>query len=174
MTLVAPEVCDEARRAGAERVERRPYRRGEAGEYQLVITATDDPGVNQAVYDDAEAAGVWVNAADDPERCTAVLPSRVRRGSLLVTISTEGRSPARVATDALRRVQPRDIPHIQSSRIVLQAAGSRPRRPRPAPRRPWSAATPNPAPRSAPGSRSRRRSRFSPTRPLRCRPSREP
>lgn len=94
VTVVAPDIVAEL--AADERVtcERRPYRRGEAAEHRFVVTATDDPAVNQAVFDDGEAARVWVNAADDPQRCSVTLPARVRRGSLLVTISTEGRSPA--------------------------------------------------------------------------------
>lgn len=94
VTVVAPEV-DEALRADARlTVEVRPYRTGEAAAYRFVVAATNDPAVNQVVHDDAEAAEVWINAADDPDRCTATLPARVRRGSILVTISTEGRSPA--------------------------------------------------------------------------------
>jgi len=62
--------------------------------YRLAIAATGDPAVNQQVYDDGEAAGVWVNAADDPARCSAILPARVRQGRLTVTVSTGGHSPA--------------------------------------------------------------------------------
>jgi len=97
VTVVAPEIDPELRADDRLRCEVRPYRAGEAAGYRFVVTATDRREVNQAVYDDGEAAGVWVNAADDPARCSAVLPSRVRRGSLLVTISTEGRSPALAA-----------------------------------------------------------------------------
>ncbi len=97
VTVVAPSIGPELRADDRLRCELRPYRRGEASAYRFVVAATDQRAVNQAVHDDAEAAGVWVNAADDPERCTAVLPSRVRRGSLLVTVSTEGRSPALAA-----------------------------------------------------------------------------
>ena len=67
---------------------------GEAAGYRLVVAATGDPAVNPAVCADAEAAGVWVNTADDPANCTFTLPARVRRGDLLVTVSTGGRSPA--------------------------------------------------------------------------------
>lgn len=100
VTIVAPEVVPDLVAMADEgrlRVEVRPYRSPEAAHYRFVVAATDQREVNQAVHDDADAAGVWVNAADDPQRCTAVLPSRVRRGSLLVTISTEGRSPALAA-----------------------------------------------------------------------------
>jgi precorrin-2 dehydrogenase/sirohydrochlorin ferrochelatase len=74
--------------------ERRPYRAGEAGDYRLVIAATDSPETNHAVFADAERAGVWINAADDPGNCSFTLPAVLRRGSLVVTVSTNGRSPA--------------------------------------------------------------------------------
>jgi siroheme synthase-like protein len=96
VTVVAPEL--EAGFAGLDvTIERRPYRAGEAAGYRLAIAATGDEAVNQAVYDDAEAAGVWVNAADDPARCSYTLPARVRRGDLLLTVSTGGSSPALAA-----------------------------------------------------------------------------
>ena len=74
--------------------EERPYQRGEVARYRLAVACTDDPAANQAVYDDGEAAGVWVNAADDPARCSYTLPARVDQGRLLVTVSTSGHSPA--------------------------------------------------------------------------------
>jgi siroheme synthase-like protein len=78
-----PVTCDE-----------RPYERGDVADYRLAVACTDDPAVNQAVFDDGEAAGVWVNAADDPARCSYTLPARLDRGRLLVTVSTSGASPA--------------------------------------------------------------------------------
>jgi precorrin-2 dehydrogenase/sirohydrochlorin ferrochelatase len=74
--------------------EERSYARGEVAGYRLAIAATDAPGTNAAVYEDGESAGVWVNGADDPEHCSFTLPAVVRRGPLLVTVSTGGRSPA--------------------------------------------------------------------------------
>jgi siroheme synthase-like protein len=79
---------------GALTIHRRAYRRGEAAAYRLVVAATGDPAVNQEVYEDGEAAGTWVNSADDPERCSVLLPARVRQGRLTVTVSTGGHSPA--------------------------------------------------------------------------------
>ncbi len=72
------------------------YRPGDVGRagYRLVVTAAGDPAVDQQLHDDAEAAGVFVNSADDPARCTFTLPAKVRRGDLVVAISTGGRSPA--------------------------------------------------------------------------------
>jgi precorrin-2 dehydrogenase/sirohydrochlorin ferrochelatase len=93
VTVVAPEI-DPAVAALAAFAETRPYRPGEAAGYRFIIAATGDPAVNQQVYDDGEAAGVWVNSADDPQRCSAILPARVRQGRLVLTVSTGGHSPA--------------------------------------------------------------------------------
>jgi siroheme synthase-like protein len=95
VTVVAAEVSPEmAALAPDLTLDRRAYRAGEAGEYRLVVTATDDATVQQQVYDDAEAAGVWVNAADDPARCSFTLPAIVRDGPVAVAVSTQGASPA--------------------------------------------------------------------------------
>ena len=94
--VVATRVGDEVR-ALPVTWEERPYRRGEVAGYRLGVACTDDPAVNQAVFDDGEAAGVWVNAADDPAHCSFTLPARTQRGPLLVTVSTSGHSPALAA-----------------------------------------------------------------------------
>jgi uroporphyrin-III C-methyltransferase/precorrin-2 dehydrogenase/sirohydrochlorin ferrochelatase len=58
------------------------------------MTATDDPEVNRAAFEEARAAGIWINAADVPSHCDFIMPSILRRGDLSVAISTSGRSPA--------------------------------------------------------------------------------
>ncbi len=72
----------------------RLYQRGDLAEFQLVFVATDDPVVNQAVFDEGRERGVWVNAADDPAHCGFILPSVLRRGDLTVAVSSGGNSPA--------------------------------------------------------------------------------
>ena len=83
------------RDAGADvtRLGASAYRRGEASRYWLVITAAD-PDENAAVFQDAETAGVWCNAVDDPEHCSVLFPAVVRRGPVTVAVSTGGSSPA--------------------------------------------------------------------------------
>ncbi|MDP9073334.1 MAG: bifunctional precorrin-2 dehydrogenase/sirohydrochlorin ferrochelatase, partial [Actinomycetota bacterium] len=75
-------------------VEARPYQPGDVAGYRLVIAATDDPATNHAVSLEADGLGTWVNSADDPDFCTFTLPSVVRRGPIMATVSTGGRSPA--------------------------------------------------------------------------------
>lgn len=93
VTVVAPEV-DPRMDELPVRLQRRPYESPEAARYRLVVTATGVPAVDAQVFADADGAGVWVNSADDPAHCTFTLPARVRRGDLLLTVATGGRSPA--------------------------------------------------------------------------------
>jgi precorrin-2 dehydrogenase/sirohydrochlorin ferrochelatase len=72
----------------------RSYASGDLAGSFLVVAATDDPAVNRAVFAEAEAAGVLINAVDDPPFCDFYFPSVVRRGDLQIAISTAGASPA--------------------------------------------------------------------------------
>ena len=96
VTVVAPDAVAELHRLAAEKQiawERRPYASGDPGGYRLVLAATDRRDVNRQVRDDAEAAGIWVNVADDPELCTFHLPARVERGPLQIAVSSGGKAP---------------------------------------------------------------------------------
>lgn len=92
--VVALAVDDEVRSQPGVTWEERAYAPSDLVGRRLVIAATDDVAVNRRIYLDAESAGTWVNGADDPAHCTFMLPSVLRRGSLLVTVSSGGRSPA--------------------------------------------------------------------------------
>ena len=60
----------------------------------LVIAATDDKELNHKISQKAQARGLLVNAVDQPSDCNFIVPSIVRRGDLLIAISTSGKSPA--------------------------------------------------------------------------------
>lgn len=80
-------------RSGLSLLER-PYRPGDLAGAVLAIAASDDPTVNREVAEDATAAGILVNAVDQPALSQFIVPSLVRRGELVVAISTGGASPA--------------------------------------------------------------------------------
>ena len=73
---------------------RREYKQGDLAGQFLAVAATSDAAVNRAVFAEAEAAGILVNAVDDPPFCDFYFPSVVRRGDLQIAISTAGASPA--------------------------------------------------------------------------------
>ncbi len=79
---------------GQIRVIRRGYEIGDLADQSLVFVATDDGEVNAAVAADARAAGVLINAADDPAHCDFIIPAVLTRGALTVAVSTGGASPA--------------------------------------------------------------------------------
>ncbi|MBN2032186.1 MAG: bifunctional precorrin-2 dehydrogenase/sirohydrochlorin ferrochelatase [Deltaproteobacteria bacterium] len=60
----------------------------------LVIAATGDAEVNRCVSEQARRKGLLVNAVDQPADCNFIVPSVLRRGDLVISISTSGTSPA--------------------------------------------------------------------------------
>ncbi len=75
-------------------LELRAYAESDLDGTSLVFTATGDPDVEQAVSEASTQRGLWVNAADDPVRCTFLMPAILERGPLQVAVSTGGASPA--------------------------------------------------------------------------------
>lgn len=60
----------------------------------LVIAATDDAELNHRISQVAEEKGMLINAVDQPADCNFIVPSIVKRGDLIVAVSTSGKSPA--------------------------------------------------------------------------------
>ncbi len=60
----------------------------------LVIAATDDEKTNSRISSQAGERGVLVNVVDSPGECTFIVPASLKRGSLTISISTDGLSPA--------------------------------------------------------------------------------
>jgi siroheme synthase-like protein len=72
----------------------RRYERGDLQGAFLAIAASDDAEVNAAVAAEGAALGILVNVADAPEAGNFHTVAAVRRGDLLLTVSTGGASPA--------------------------------------------------------------------------------
>jgi siroheme synthase-like protein len=72
----------------------RKFLPGDLDGASLAIAATSAPGVNSAVFLEAEARGIFCNAVDDIENCHFYYGSVVQRGDLQIAISTNGKSPA--------------------------------------------------------------------------------
>ncbi len=77
----------------------------------LVIAATDDSKINQAVFSDAENKGVMVNVVDQPELCRFIMPSVINRSPLTIAISSGGTAPvlARMLREKIEWMLPSNI-----------------------------------------------------------------
>jgi siroheme synthase-like protein len=92
--VVAIDVSPSLDRAAVAELRERAFAPADLDGVRLVVTATGRADVDAAVAAAATAAGVWVNAADQPADCSFILPAVARNGPLTVAVSTGGASPA--------------------------------------------------------------------------------
>ena len=91
---VAPEFEDAFRSLSGVTLLERRFEPGDIEGAALVIAATDDGELNDAVSELCQWENVPVNVVDDLEKCSFVFPALVQRGELSVGISTGGASPS--------------------------------------------------------------------------------
>lgn len=79
---------------GASVDRRDHYEPGMLAGYLLVVAASPDRSRNAEIFAEGERLGILVNCIDDPVHCRFTFASVVRRGELLIAISTGGACPA--------------------------------------------------------------------------------
>lgn len=77
--------------------------------FRLVIAATNDKAVNQAVFEACEAENILVNSVDDPPHCRFMVPAIIDRSPLIVSVASNGTSP--VLSRQIRTQLESSIPH---------------------------------------------------------------
>lgn len=100
VTVVAPKASPEVKAlAAAGRVEllTRAFKASDADGRDLVLSATGDREVDEAVAAAARARGVFVNVADDIGLSDFHIPAIERRGDLQIAVSSGGRAPGLAA-----------------------------------------------------------------------------
>ena len=81
----------------------------ELGQYRLVIAATNNKLINQAVFEHCEILNVLVNSVDDLPHCRFMVPAIIDRSPLVISIATNGASP--VLSRQIRTQLEASIPH---------------------------------------------------------------
>jgi precorrin-2 dehydrogenase/sirohydrochlorin ferrochelatase len=76
-----------------EHVSRR-HRKGDLKRAFLCVVATNDRRLQERIWKEAKDQGVLANIVDSDEDCDFLVPSYFRRGDLVISISTSGKSPA--------------------------------------------------------------------------------
>lgn len=96
VVVIAPQVSERLRRwADGGRIAwiSRTYQPGDLRGAFLAIVSEADPEAAEAIWREAEAERVLLNTMDDVPHCTFVAGSVVRRGPLVLSISTSGCAP---------------------------------------------------------------------------------
>lgn len=110
VTVVAKTLCAEFRQLERDGILRgdaflrlcaRPFEPQDLEGCFLAFVATEDEALNREIVRLCRRKNILVNVADIPELCDFYFPALVRRGDVVVGISTGGRSPA--LAGALRR-----------------------------------------------------------------------
>ena len=96
VTLISPDPSEQLRHwahVGAIEWIERDYRRGDLEGAILVIVSEYNPERSQRIWEEAQERNILINAMDDVPRCNFVAGSVVRRGPLVISISTTGKAP---------------------------------------------------------------------------------
>ncbi len=96
VSVVAPEVCAELRDIAVQSqgvIHERVFESSDLTGQTLVVCATNDPAVNAAVAQQAQARGLPVNVVDNPSLGDFIFPAIVDRSPVLISISSSGASP---------------------------------------------------------------------------------
>lgn len=123
VTVIAPDFdprLEKLRREERIVCHARSYLEGDLAGAFLVFAATDDPNVNRAVAREAESRGILADITDAPERGSFTSPAVLRRGDLLVTVSTGGKSPA-LASNIRNDLAQRFGPEYAETLVILGA-----------------------------------------------------
>ena len=94
--VVAPEICQPLEALIAKSngtFKKGNYNDSDLDDAHLVIAATDDLAVNQAVSKAAQLRQIPVNVVDNPALCTFILPAIIDRSPVIVAVSSGGQSP---------------------------------------------------------------------------------
>jgi precorrin-2 dehydrogenase / sirohydrochlorin ferrochelatase len=97
VTVISPQFHPEIlklAKAKQIRVIKRKYQASDLHKVFIVIGATDDNKVNRQIAEESKKKQILVNIVDVPDLCNFQVPASIRRGVLMITISTNGKSPA--------------------------------------------------------------------------------
>ncbi|MBI5117709.1 bifunctional precorrin-2 dehydrogenase/sirohydrochlorin ferrochelatase [Candidatus Poribacteria bacterium] len=92
--VVSPHALPEIEALEEVQMTKREFRARDLDGKFLVVSATNDRAVNEAVAKAAHKRSMLVNVVDVPDLCNFYVNSQVRRGDLVISISTGGASPA--------------------------------------------------------------------------------
>jgi siroheme synthase-like protein len=129
VTIIARDVLAELPK-GLFAIEKREYRDGDVRGFALVISAVGDAIINDRIVEATQQEGIWLNVVDDPLRSDFFFTAVHRSGDVVVSVSTEGASPA--LAQEIRSVIAEQLPEnladvarqLRFERATLHAEGT--------------------------------------------------
>ena len=111
LVVISPELCPQLQhehQKGAFIWLPENYQAYHLDEAYLVIAATDNKALNEAISHDAESRKLFVNVVDDQPLCSFIVPSIIDRSPIVVAISSAGTAPvlARLLREKLETMLP--------------------------------------------------------------------
>lgn len=100
ITVIAPEVCTRMtqwKNAGKITLIQREFCEHDIDGAAAVVAASSQREVNRHVSELCKKQKIPVNVVDDKELCTFYFPALIRKGEVVVSVSTGGSSPALAA-----------------------------------------------------------------------------
>jgi precorrin-2 dehydrogenase/sirohydrochlorin ferrochelatase len=122
VTVIAPDFCDELQEQGRQgqiTLRQKAYEPGDLAGAFVIIAATSDPQLVEAIWAETREGGQLVNIVDVPARCSFIMPSILRRGQLTIAVSTEGASPS--LAKRIRQRLEEYFPHAYGTYLRLAA-----------------------------------------------------
>ncbi|NPB05380.1 MAG: bifunctional precorrin-2 dehydrogenase/sirohydrochlorin ferrochelatase [Aquificae bacterium] len=130
VTVVAPRTVPELKKLQKEgkiRLKRRRFLTGDLRGKFMVVVAADDEKLQRRIFALCEKRGIWCNSVDRVDYCNFVFPALVKRGELVVGLTTSGRAPA--LSSLLRRELEGFLPP-KLEKLVEKLYGERKRLPK--------------------------------------------
>ena len=96
ITVIAPEICKtitQFANDGLVELKQRRFRDSDIASQTLIFVATNNPQLNQHIYEVANKAGIMVNVVDNPPLCRFITPAIVDRSPIVVALSSSGSAP---------------------------------------------------------------------------------
>jgi uroporphyrin-III C-methyltransferase/precorrin-2 dehydrogenase/sirohydrochlorin ferrochelatase len=96
ITIMSKDVC-----AGVERLInlhqltwlKHNYQAGHFSQINIVIAATDDNLINEAVAEESRSLNILTNVVDQPDLCTYITPAIIDRSPMIIALSSSGSAP---------------------------------------------------------------------------------
>jgi uroporphyrin-III C-methyltransferase/precorrin-2 dehydrogenase/sirohydrochlorin ferrochelatase len=122
VTCVSPAFCDGIKNLSLDAsvsLVSKHFEASDISNYSVIISATDDSKVNEAVSKVAHELRIPVNVVDSPELSSFIMPSIVDRSPVIIAVSSAGKAP--VLTRIIRAKLETVIP--SSYGILAEIAG---------------------------------------------------